>query len=236
MQVHRSPWARNFVVLPNALIQDRRLSMAARGLLADLLSRHDGWKEDGRKIADSGVDSRSAVSKALRELIAAGYYRVVKTHGEKGRIYSEAHVYDTPYVEGMEAARVLLNAVAPEEPQVAPGLPHPASGGAGSGDVGVPVIKNLDKEPSPPAPDQGDEGSPRRSPRAPRPQREGGRAEPSIEDLDAPLREAALALYRALANQPRLRLGEAEVAELAPLVARWLDAGYGPAALAAALL
>ncbi|MFF2954982.1 hypothetical protein ACFVVU_26990 [Kitasatospora sp. NPDC057965] len=240
MQVHRSAWARNFVVLPNTLVQDRRLSMAARGLLADLLSRHDGWNEDGRRIADSGVDSRSAVAKALRELIKAGYYRVVKARGKDGRIYSEAHVYDTPYVPGLKAARVLLDAVEPEEAQVEPSLPRPASGGPGSGDAGVPVIKNPGKEPSPPAPDQGDQddqGSLRRSaPPARRPEREGGRAKPSIEDLDAPLRTAALALYRALANQPRLRLGEAEVAELAPLVARWLDAGYGPAELAAALL
>lgn len=42
MQIHRSRHARGFTVLPNTLLQDRRLSYTARGLLADLLSRPDG--------------------------------------------------------------------------------------------------------------------------------------------------------------------------------------------------
>ncbi|MFF2041890.1 hypothetical protein ACFVVX_15790 [Kitasatospora sp. NPDC058170] len=237
MQVHRSAHTRNFTVLPNSILQDRQLTMAARGLLGDLLSREEGRKEDGRKIADSGVDSRSAVGKALKELIEAGYYRVVKVRGNDGKIYSVAHVYDVPYAPGLEAARVLLDAVEPEEPQVDPSLPHPAPGDPGSGDAGVPVIKNLDKEPSRPAPDCGDEGNRRRTaPRGRRLNPEGGRVRPSIKDLEEPLRTAALTLYRVLTSQPRLRLGEAEVVELAPLVARWLAAGCGQAELAAALL
>ncbi|MFJ2188912.1 hypothetical protein ACIOJE_13290 [Kitasatospora sp. NPDC087861] len=36
--------------------------------------------------------------------------------------------------------------------------------------------------------------------------------------------------------EPRLRLGEAEARELAPLVAQWLERGSGPADLAQALL
>ncbi|RKT09464.1 hypothetical protein BX285_6559 [Streptomyces sp. 1114.5] len=42
MQIHRSVSERDFAVLPNAVLQNRRLSFTARGLLADLLSRPDG--------------------------------------------------------------------------------------------------------------------------------------------------------------------------------------------------
>ncbi|MFD5438556.1 hypothetical protein ACFWJ4_41215 [Kitasatospora sp. NPDC127067] len=58
MQIHRSAHVRAFTVLPNGLLQDRRLSYTARGLLADLLSRPDGWREDGRQMADSSPQGR----------------------------------------------------------------------------------------------------------------------------------------------------------------------------------
>ncbi|MEU9074350.1 helix-turn-helix domain-containing protein [Kitasatospora sp. NPDC048538] len=231
MQVHRSAHARNFTVLPNAVLQDRRLSLAARGLLADLVSRPERWREDARQIADSSTDSRAAVRKALKELIDAGYYRVEKIRMPDGTIRSEAHVYDTPQIPGLEQAKELLNAV---KPQVEPGVARPASGTADSGSAGVPVVKNLIQEPSLPTP-----GDHERRPAAVtrRPRSEGARAGAALEELDdGPLRVAALVLYRTLKDQPRLRLGEAEVIELAPLVARWLAVGCGPAELAAALL
>ncbi|MBV6695596.1 helix-turn-helix domain-containing protein [Kitasatospora aureofaciens] len=232
MQVHRSAHARNFTVLPNAVLQDRRLSFAARGLLADLLSRPERWREDARQIADSSTNSRAAVRKALKELIEAGYYRVDTVRLPDGTIRSEAHVYDTPQIPGLEEAKKLLEAV---KPQVEPSVPRPASGAADSGDAGVPVVKNLIQEPSLPARGDG-EGCPA-APPARRPRPKGGRAVASLADLDdGPLRAAALALYRVLKDQPRLRLGEAEVIELAPLVVRWLAVGCGPAELAAALL
>ncbi|MER7844212.1 hypothetical protein ABTZ03_09730 [Kitasatospora sp. NPDC096077] len=96
MRVHRSAHVRNFTVLPNAVLQYRRLSYTARGLLADLLSRPDGWREDGRHMADTSPQGRGAIRKALKELIAAGYYRVEKIRMPDGTIITETHVYDTP--------------------------------------------------------------------------------------------------------------------------------------------
>ncbi|WP_345706383.1 hypothetical protein [Kitasatospora paranensis] len=117
--------------MPNVLIQDRRLSYTARGLLADLLSRPDGWREDARQMADSSPQGRAAIRKAVKELIAAGYYRVVKVRMPDGTIHSEIHVYDTPQ-------------------PVAPGTTRPGSGGPPVDTTGV-LIKNPGKEPSLPA-------------------------------------------------------------------------------------
>ncbi|MDH6127955.1 hypothetical protein [Kitasatospora sp. GP82] len=61
MRVHRTEHVRHFTVLPNGLLQDRRLSYTARGLLTDLLSRPDGWREDGRHMADSSPQGRGAI-------------------------------------------------------------------------------------------------------------------------------------------------------------------------------
>ncbi|MFJ4091362.1 hypothetical protein ACIPYS_07230 [Kitasatospora sp. NPDC089913] len=129
MHVHRSAHVRNFTVLPNALLQYRRLSYTARGILADLLSRPDGWREDGRHMADSSPQGRGAVRKALKELTDAGFYRVEKVRLPDGTIRTDSHVYDTPQL-GL------------------PGTTRPGPGGANAGGAGVPVVKNRSQRPS----------------------------------------------------------------------------------------
>ena len=131
MQIHRTEHLRHFSVLPNSLLQDRRLSFTARGLLADLLSRPDGWREDGRHMADTSTQGRGTVRKALKELTAAGYYRVDVVRLPDGTFRSETHVHDTPQLS-------------------APDVTRPASGGGTTGRPDAPS-KNPDKEPTLPA-------------------------------------------------------------------------------------
>ncbi|MFE6490031.1 hypothetical protein ACFVGN_44865 [Streptomyces sp. NPDC057757] len=105
MRVHRSAHVRNFTVLPNAVLQYRRLSYTARGLLADLLSRPDDWREDGRHMADSSPQGRGAVRRALNELKDAGYYRVETVRMPDGTLRTDVHVYDTPQRPTSPSAR-----------------------------------------------------------------------------------------------------------------------------------
>ncbi|MER5636519.1 hypothetical protein ABT095_06175 [Kitasatospora sp. NPDC002227] len=104
MHIHRTEWVRHFTVLPNTMLQQRQLSYTARGLLADLLSRPDGWREDGRHMADTSPQGRGAVRKALKELTAAGYYRADKIRRPDGTIHTETHVYDTPQLAARPSA------------------------------------------------------------------------------------------------------------------------------------
>lgn len=182
-------------------------------------------------MADTSPQSRAAIRKALQELIQAGFYRVEKIRMPDGRIRSEAHVYDTPQLPGLEEAKELIGVAVP---QVEPSVPRPASGAAGSGDAGVLGVKNREKEPSLPA--SADDKGLAAAPTVRQPRPTGGWAKPSIDDLDEPRKTAALLLHRVLKDQPRLPLGEAELVKLAPLVAQWTAAGCGPAALGAALL
>ena len=217
MRVHRSAHVRNFTVLPNAVLQYRRLSYTARGLLADLLSRPDGWREDGQHMADTSPQGRGAIRKALKELTDAGFYRVEKIRMPDGTIRTETHVYDTPQL-------------------VVPGATRPASGEATTGRAEV-LVKDRYKEPSLPA-EQTDE----QSADAGADDQPGGREgdhdidpePPAVSDEQA--RAAALMLFRVIKPEPRLRLGETEAMELAPLVAQWLERGSTPAELAQALL
>ncbi|MEZ0070579.1 hypothetical protein ABIA32_006632, partial [Streptacidiphilus sp. MAP12-20] len=133
MHIHRSQHTSGFTALPNELLQNRRVSYTAKGLLSDLLSRPDGWREDGKNMADNSPQGRGAIRRALRELTDAGYYRVVKVRQEDGRILSEAHVYDVP------------------QPAVAPGVDFPDSGEPGVDRPGAKPPKKREKEPTLPA-------------------------------------------------------------------------------------
>ncbi|WP_433890497.1 hypothetical protein [Streptomyces sp. CA-111067] len=215
MRIHRSRHTRGFTVLPNAVLQDRRLSYTARGLLADLLSRPDGWREDGRRMADTSPQGRLSVAKALRELAAFGYYRVERVRRPDGTFVSETHVYDTP-------------------PQVGPSAALPGSGRPAGGARDAHPVKDRGKEPSLPRQRTAADAVPG--------VRAGGRGEiPStylarVEPPDAPRSEAAALLHRVTAAEPRLRLGTTEAVALAPLVARWLEHGHGARELSHALL
>ena len=172
-------------------------------------------------MADSSPQGRLAVAKALRELTAAGYYRVVRVRQADGTFVSEAHVYDSPQTD----------------PQVAPAAADPGSGGAAADHCGSNPVKDLGKEPSLPAPRQ-EAGQPRCGSPATTDAREGGReavdpttahqaqeADDAAGIADGPAQRAAgEALLRVVGPEPRLRLGSVEALALAPQVARLVGA------------
>lgn len=100
--------------LPNATLEDRSISWRARGLLAYLLSRPDGWETDSVRLsalAGEAGDSRSkqaegrdAVRTALGELERAHYLHRVRRQGSLGRWSTEYYVFDTPTVDGVPAS------------------------------------------------------------------------------------------------------------------------------------
>ncbi|MGA5818000.1 hypothetical protein ACPC54_09095 [Kitasatospora sp. NPDC094028] len=185
------------------------MSYTARGLLVDLLSRPDGWREDGRHMADSSPQGRGAIRKALKELTDAGFYRVEKIRMPDGTIRTETHVYDTPWF--------------------APAAARPAPGRAATGCTGSTVVKDRRQEPALPTgpADQSDPGGREEPPENP---------EETVALPDEQVRAAVATLFRVIRPEPRLRLGEAEARELAPLVVQWLARGSTPADLAHALL
>lgn len=71
---------RGWTALPNALLLDAGLTYLARGILVSLLARPEGWDVRAAAIvaASPGRESLAAVRRALRELGAAGYYRIVR--------------------------------------------------------------------------------------------------------------------------------------------------------------
>ena len=103
-----------FVQIANALAQDPRLSLRAKGIVLYALSQKPGTLHSAESIAAANKEGRDAVASALRELADLGYYRAVRKQGEGGRWTTETYLSD---------------AVLPEEvfSQVTPNTGNPCS-------------------------------------------------------------------------------------------------------------
>jgi hypothetical protein len=74
-----------FTQVPNELLQDRRLSMKAKGLYAMMFSKPEGWTFYESALVAESADGKDAVNTALRELIAAGWLTRSGHRAEGGR-------------------------------------------------------------------------------------------------------------------------------------------------------
>jgi hypothetical protein len=153
--IHRSRPKAGFTIVPNAALQDERLSFAARGMLAQLLSRPDGWdttadqeSERARSLRGKRGEGREAMRAVWRELKDAGYVHLVRAPGPRGRWVTEVHLDDKPRTSVPAAhADVRLTGV-PETRTSAP----PAETGSsqvaptyGSPGVGSPAVGGTDR-------------------------------------------------------------------------------------------
>ena len=89
----------NFTILSNTGLNDERLSFKAKGLLAFLLSKPDGWTVSYRALAHTGPDGETAVRTGLQELESAGYLVRTQKRNEDGTFSGESTIFDEPCVE-----------------------------------------------------------------------------------------------------------------------------------------
>ncbi|MFF4378825.1 helix-turn-helix domain-containing protein [Kitasatospora sp. NPDC001547] len=144
MQIHRIPrHAPGYTILDNGhVVRKHSLSWAARGLLSYLLSLPDGAREDVRTLAAKSVEGRATVSRALRELEAAGHYvRRTLRDPLTGQVRTVVSVHEVPVTNG-KAAHAMPPLPAP------PAAGGPGPGVPGGGKVGSPSkeLKSKDVE------------------------------------------------------------------------------------------
>lgn len=127
--IHRSHHAQQYVVIPNAVARNTRLTFRARGLLVMLLSLPPDWHVTADMLAEDNPDSRTAVRAAMRELRETGYVELHKIRGTDGRTRSHLEVFDAdPTRRALPALGATCENSA--SPQVAPDAGKPAAGGA----------------------------------------------------------------------------------------------------------
>ena len=69
----RAPRRQRFLVVDQRVVEDERLSWAARGVVCYLLSRPGNWKVLPRDLQKRGDLGRDGIYRVLRELLKVGY-------------------------------------------------------------------------------------------------------------------------------------------------------------------
>jgi hypothetical protein len=112
----------NFTIIDNTPLHDPRLSFAATGLLAYLLSKPDGWCIRIGQLTTAKTNGRRAITTALNELLATGYARRRRIRSFNGRFaYVETQVFETPQLlKEIEQAELFAEPAAEAAPDPAP--------------------------------------------------------------------------------------------------------------------
>lgn len=134
---------KNFAVIPNAIADDQRLSLEARGLLVYLLAKPDDWCVDVQNIRKIGKIGRDKAYKLLRELREAGYINIEEKRDGKGRVVEyEYLVHDSALIDTLPFGETLQQ----DEPlfQPVPDLPDTEKPDAVKPDADLPDTENPD--------------------------------------------------------------------------------------------
>ena len=94
MSIIRTVKNRDYFVAPNEPFAGSGLSWGARGMLAYLLSRPDGWEVRTKNLINETPAGRDANQTIINELKNSGYMRRFKDQDETGKIVTITEVYE----------------------------------------------------------------------------------------------------------------------------------------------
>ncbi|MFD3926022.1 hypothetical protein [Streptomyces sp. NPDC058614] len=191
----------DFTVIANALAQ-RRGSAVTIGVAAYILSLPDGAIVSIAALCRHFTEGEILISRALRELEAAGYLERRRERGPDGQVRTRTYFYDVPRGQ--------------RQPTPPPNRPARQPKSAGPTRLPRKPTVNADSAPA---------SSPAEPP-TPRPGTMPETAHPSQLDASDPQAVVILASLRMVDR--RLILSRREVTELAPAVADWLARGLRP--------
>ena len=104
MAVIRANKNKNYTVMSNQHLRDKRLSLKARGLLSTVLSLPEDWEYSIAGLVAICKESETAMKSAINELKALGYLEITKERNEKGHFeyiytFNENPPSENPTVE-----------------------------------------------------------------------------------------------------------------------------------------
>ena len=105
----------HFAQIPNDWLRDRRVSLEARGLLAQIMSHRPGWNLSINSIAHQNNVGRDKVRRILDELIGAGYLErsESQSHNDKGHLAGYDYITCDPSALAQEPHKAEPHKVEP---------------------------------------------------------------------------------------------------------------------------
>lgn len=98
--IHKCRKSIYYSKISNLVLQDKRLSFKARGLIAYILSLPDDWVIQAKHLESESPQGREAIYSALKELSVFGYMQKEYLHNEDGHItHTRWIAYDEPSSE-----------------------------------------------------------------------------------------------------------------------------------------
>lgn len=93
-----------FLTISNELAQNTSITRAAKGLLVEILSRPADWRVSLAQLKKDGIEGRDAIRTMLKELVAAGYIKVMAREREQGKFGKWLYyVYSSPQAANCES-------------------------------------------------------------------------------------------------------------------------------------
>ena len=86
----------NYTKIDNRYLEDKNISLKAKGLLTLMLSLPDSWKFNINGLCLLCKESKDAVRNAIKELKENHYVETERTFDENGRFYYEYFIYENP--------------------------------------------------------------------------------------------------------------------------------------------
>lgn len=96
MSIIRIKKQREYVSIANAILQNKTLTWEARGIMAYLLSKPDGWECRNYDLVNQGPAGEHTIKRILKELREAGYIHRFKISKGRGKIQWITEIYETP--------------------------------------------------------------------------------------------------------------------------------------------
>ncbi len=107
--IKRLPRRRQYVIIEQTLVEDSRLSWAARGILGYLLSRPDNWQVRVTDLCRRGDLSRDSIYKLLKELRRFGYVTYHCRRNNRGQYQGGFYsVHESPEPPHTEIPHVVI--------------------------------------------------------------------------------------------------------------------------------
>jgi len=85
----------HFTQIPNDWLRDKRISLGAKGLLAQLLSHAPGWRISQENLAFANGVGRDAIRTLINELLEAGYLMRSEDRERNEKGYLGGYTYTT---------------------------------------------------------------------------------------------------------------------------------------------